>query len=481
MKLLRSSLAPNALSVLAVVGSAVAVRWLFFVNAPVFFEGDARGYLVRAVEIAGGDGLNFTLKRTPAYPIAMAGVFLFTGTSLDAIVLVQHVLGLLTALLAYVCGRLIAGPKAGLIAGLATGLSGSGLIYEQIILTETLFATGVMLMTVSLVLAHRHPPFGWLLLGGMVTAVSTLVRPVGLAMAAAVPPLAALAWGWRRGLVRCAIFAAGLVFVLAPWSVRNSMEHGQVAPVHPGRYLIERTMKYNPTGVSMYGDPPRPGEPAIERQARRILAEIEPERLGSYDVWNALSRRLRLSDAEISDLLWKLALDAILRHPDAYIRGTFIQLGQVIVGQVETVAEHTRIRRQSWKGQELEQEFRAGTISPDLVPESIPDLDARVQRAEVIAQLYQPGRVIGLILILGFAALWYGIFDPDRRLVFVPAAVAGALLACSVIIVGYEPRFRYPIDPLFHVCAAAGAVWLGDAIARRMAPLALGRRAGARA
>src|SRR5262245_40168692 len=130
---------PDLLCCAAIAAAAIAVRAIFFLHAPIFFEGDARGYFVRAVEIATGEGFQFSLKRTPGYPLLMATVFSVAGLNLEAVALVQHAFGVATALLVYDAARRIAGRPAGLIAGLATALSGSTLIYEHVMLTESLF------------------------------------------------------------------------------------------------------------------------------------------------------------------------------------------------------------------------------------------------------------------------------------------------------------------------------------------------------
>jgi hypothetical protein len=73
---------PDLLSLGLIFGVAVTVRLVFFLNAPIFFEGDARGYLLRAVEIASGEGFQFSLKRTPGYPLLIAAIFAMAGPSL---------------------------------------------------------------------------------------------------------------------------------------------------------------------------------------------------------------------------------------------------------------------------------------------------------------------------------------------------------------------------------------------------------------
>jgi hypothetical protein len=250
--------------------------------------------------------------------------------------------------------------------------------------------------------------------------------------------------------------AAGLA--LMPWIVHNALVHGEAAPVHPGRFLIERTIKSNQTGVSMYDAPIDPDDPPLVRERQKILREIEPEGPTSYEVHDALTRELDLSDAEASDLMWDLATDAIRREPDAYLFGTWIELAMLVRGQDESVWQHTLDRRSAWKGEELDDLLEDGTI-PDLIPEIWAEQEERVLVAETIAHLYQPSYWIAL-LILGsaLAAIW-GARDPSRRSVLVPLGVVAGLVLCTVAINGAYPRYRYPLDPLLHITAAAGLLW----------------------
>jgi hypothetical protein len=156
--------------------------------------------------------------------------------------------------------------------------------------------------------------------------------------------------------------------------------------------------------------------------------------------------------------MWDLATDAIRREPDAYLLGTWIELAALVRGQDESVRQHTLDRRSAWKGEELDELLEDGRI-PDLIPEVWDEQEERVLIAETIAHLYQPSYWIAL-LILGsaLAAIW-GARDPSRRSVLVPLGVVAGLVLCTVAINGAYPRYRYPLDPLLHITAAAGLLW----------------------
>ena len=62
---------------------------------------------------------------------------------------------------------------------------------------------------------------------------------------------------------------------------------------------------------------------------------------------------MNLTDAQASDLLLDLSIDAIRRSPDVYIKSTGLLSIDLIRGERETVARHVDDRRSAWKGMEL--------------------------------------------------------------------------------------------------------------------------------
>jgi hypothetical protein len=456
----------DLLAVAAILLVAVAVRLVFFLHAPIFFEGDARGYLLRAVEISTGEGFQFTLKRTPGYPLFMASVFSVAGPSLEAVAFVQHLFGVVTAVLIYGCARQIAGWPAGLLAALATALSGSMLIYEHVMLTESLF-TLLAVATAWLALqGSTNRSWFWLGLSGAVASLGAMIRPVGLVLAFVVPPVTLWLIPRRSGLVLAGAFLAAFGLVMSPWVLHNALVHGEAEVVHPGRFLIDRTIRHNPTGISMYSGDDRPGESQRMRAGRAILRAIEHERPSSFEAHSALVRRMRLSDAEASDLLRDLAIDAMLRSPDVYVMGTWIELGVLVMSQPETVANHVENRRQSWRGSDLLDLVNDGTI-PELIPPAW-DSGPHLPVSEAVANIYQPARWNLVLLGLTILAAACGIRDARRRAVLLPIGVVIGIALCTVLVNGSLPRYRYPMDPLLHVAAASSAVWLVSTIIARV-------------
>ena len=459
---------PDLWALALIVAVALALRLGFFLNAPPFFEGDARGYLVRAVEIPSGPKLNFSSKATGGYPLFIAAVFAVGEPSLQAIVFAQHLLGVGSSLAAYLAARTLAGRLAGLLAGLATAASGSALIYEHVILTEALFGCLLAAGTALLLIGLRRRSLRWYVAAGATMGIATLVRPVALALLPLAMAPILLRPQWRRALLAGASYALSFGLVLLVWSlgvVRNSSEN---TPVHPGQTLVERTLRHSGADVSMYADPGSPTDPPLIRAGRRVLRDIEPEQPSAFEVRAALARRLNLSDAEASRLAWQVAVDAVRRHPDLYLAGTWDQLVKLIIGDDESVARHVG-RRSAWKGKDLERVSEEGMLPPSLSEPELPP-DEALGLAELMGHLYQPsGWMVAILAGCGLALYW-AVRDTSRRPVLLPLSAAAILAVCTVAMTGSLPRYRYPLDPLLHVAAAAGIVWTIGALLERRVP-----------
>src|SRR5439155_303084 len=130
----------DTLAILLVVVAAAVPRLAFTFRAPVLYVVGSRPYYATALQLATGlDVTALSLRQTPGYSIFLVGVMDVFGLDPVAIALVQHVIGVGSAVLCYAIGSLLIGRAAGLAAGLVTALNGTLIAYEQHILTESLF------------------------------------------------------------------------------------------------------------------------------------------------------------------------------------------------------------------------------------------------------------------------------------------------------------------------------------------------------
>jgi hypothetical protein len=140
----------EAVQVGALLILALLVRVALHTRSPAFVGKDSQSYFLPGWEIARGLPFELGQRRTPAYPLFIAGVILILGEDLRALALAQHLLGLATVLVTYLLGRLTFGRGAALLAGALVALNGPLLIYERYVMSESLFG---LLLALSLLAA----------------------------------------------------------------------------------------------------------------------------------------------------------------------------------------------------------------------------------------------------------------------------------------------------------------------------------------
>jgi hypothetical protein len=228
----------------AILLAGALVRVAFFLAWRPAFMGfpDEISYIRIADGALFADGL-----RVDGYPIFLRFVHSISPR-MSFTILVQHLLGLASAVFVFLTVRRAAGPPwLGLFAAAVVALNGAQMFLEHSILTETLFIflTSVALYAVVRAYSGAFSP-AWAGASGLLLAAATLVRPVALPLIAvfALWLLFALPRGWRTRLAAtaaCLVAAGALLGVymgfqkarngylgLAPAGVWNL--YGRVAP-----------------------------------------------------------------------------------------------------------------------------------------------------------------------------------------------------------------------------------------------------------
>lgn len=211
---------------------------------------DSREYDAAARHLlAGGgfsDGLGFV--RPPLYPLFLAASYLVDGVAILQVA--QVLLGAATAVLVAALARELARVDwAAVAAGLIAAVYPWFFQFVGGLASETLF-TFLAVASFTLILrAARGSGLGLLLLAGALFGVAALARTNMLTLA---PPVA-LWWWWRsRGLVRPAIFGAGIILALLPFSAYNlAAGNGLVVSSNGGG--ISFAIGNNPESALLYG------------------------------------------------------------------------------------------------------------------------------------------------------------------------------------------------------------------------------------
>ncbi len=323
-----------ALVAILLLGLGLRIDYAWEGRAPVY---DAVAYERIATSLERGDGFSLGADATqpasnysPGLPLVAGTLYELSGGEHERFLrLALALIGSLAVLFAYLIGRRLSGPGAGLIGAGAVAIYPALLEYQGMLMGEPLAATllsGAVLAALwasgtgpapsargschggrgglragasSPPLPPRRPRERWLVPGLLFGALA-LVRPeyLGISLVVAVVVLAWSLPAWRGGVLNAAILLAGVVLAVAPWTLRNAIALDRFVPVSTGGGQVLFAGTYLPSG----GDPEEVGAEVLDRHpglARRlpaearleqILAALAAQRFPALDTDEALAR-----------------------------------------------------------------------------------------------------------------------------------------------------------------------------------------------
>jgi 4-amino-4-deoxy-L-arabinose transferase-like glycosyltransferase len=179
-------------------------------------------------------GITYYSYAPPLYAWICAGVYLLTGGSTSAVLLVQMLVAAAhTVLVAALAGRL-AGRPAGIASGLFMALHPGLIVYSSLKLHPLVFDAFFFTLVFWQFLRLRdEPTLQRSIIAGLITGLGMLSR----ATIAIFLPLGCL-WllatsarqDWPKLLGRCIVIGVCAAAVVAPWAVRNTLVHRQFVP-----------------------------------------------------------------------------------------------------------------------------------------------------------------------------------------------------------------------------------------------------------
>ena len=448
---------PQIVGIAMVALAATLLRAAFLFRAPVFVTGDSESYLGPAFELARGLGFDLSLKRTPGYPGFIALIIAVCGEDMRALVFAQHVLGVLTATLAYVLGRLTFGFAVGLAAGLLTAVNGALVLAEHTVMTEALFVPLVIGALTALVAALRSSRAWLYILAGILLGVATLTRPVAQVLVPMIPMAILLVTrSWRSTVVPSAVFVGAFAAVVLPWVLWSVAEQDTATVGSLGQTLVGRTARHDRAAFTYY-DPATDGEESDARRsaARRILQDAANRGSSGKAVHTRLRRELQLSAAEADRLMRDLAIEAILRQPGYYVQGTLQRFWRLSLGSVERLGAYRNtsdVARERWEH----------AATRHLLVATTPSEERQAPVAAALISGYQPGYLGVIVPLSALVGLAAAIVRRELRPALVLGFAAFALLFTSAALVGNVSRYRFPADPLLAVLAMGGLMVLAS-------------------
>ncbi len=210
------------------------------VQAGRALTGDEPTYDGVARSLLSGHGYSYFGRpwvwKPPLWPTLLAAVQFFCGRNAAAVVFVQALCDAGTAILACLVARTIfASERAGWVALALVALWPPFLREARLLQTEPLFTLGVALSLYAFVRWAMDPTARGAFVLGLASGFAAMVRPNGLA------PAAALVLGWialdRKARSRwptLAALALGAALVIAPWAARNAAVFHEFIPFSVG-------------------------------------------------------------------------------------------------------------------------------------------------------------------------------------------------------------------------------------------------------
>lgn len=349
---------------------------------------------------------HLTSWRPPLYPAVMASVYWVTGTTDPWVVRgFQILLGLATAVVAFVLARRAFGPDAGLIALGITAFYPSLLFYTNHILTEGLFTFLVTAAAGAFAVYLTGGRARWLAAAGAAAGLAALTRDVFLPVVGLMALVVVIIRRREpgRALSHAAVVVGVAIALIAPWTARNMMVHGTFTPIatNGGPSFLAGNNPNTPIDRPwQYQDLPR------ELRWRSIVPET-------------------LTEGRRQQLAYAAAFEFIASHPGLTLRRAVVKAANVWGLEREVIGT---ILKDSYGGR-----WRAATLP----------LTAVICGVYVLTLL---GGVVGLSFAVARADGWrpFHLFAVTLA-VFVTVVHAGAF---------GHPRYHLPLMPLAAAYAA---------------------------
>ena len=338
-----------ALVAILLLGLGLRVGYAWDGRAPVY---DAQAYAAIAANLDHGEGFTVGAGATqpssnysPGLPLLVAGLYEATGGVHERLArVVLAVVAILAVLFAYLIGRRLGGVVAGLIGALAVAVYPAFLEYGGMLMSEPLAATLLSGAVLGLLWARDDVSFWRWLVPGSALGALALVRPeylaVGVLLAVVIASIEVRShfrphsgekcerrWSGWRGVAVGGLVLAGMVVVVAPWTVRNAVSLDRFVPISTGGGQVLYAGTYLPSdgdpekvGAEVVAENPDLFSPADATQLRleQILAQLAAHTYPGLETDEALSRMGR-------EQLW----DDVSEEPLEYAGFVATKIGRI--------------------------------------------------------------------------------------------------------------------------------------------------------
>lgn len=280
-------------SLLAIFITALLIRSVFILTLQNgFYFLDSLDYSQAATNLLAHGTFGEGYNRPPMYPLVLAAIYALFGQHIVAIRLVQAVMGACIAVMIALMARRIGSKWVGTLAGVLwsvypLGVFMAGLEYPTSV-TTLLLAGAVLCMMTE---AGQVLGAGRVILGGLLLGVATLTIPVTL-VAVVATTLWILYWQPTQRLALAMLFLLGVALPLTPWTIRNFYTYGQIVIVEPR--VIQLLPQVGPAQYERVGNEQDKKINAILRHPDAYVAYFMRE-FGNF--WELYPTRIRMDQA----------------------------------------------------------------------------------------------------------------------------------------------------------------------------------------
>jgi 4-amino-4-deoxy-L-arabinose transferase-like glycosyltransferase len=217
-------------------------------------------------------------EKAPGYPFLLAVLFRITGVGFAFFPLQCLIGGLLSVLVVLVATEAFGDPSVALFAGIAAAVHPVLVNAASQLYNENIYFFLFFLCVWLYLRWYRNPSTYLALLCGICAGLTALIREAVFAPFAALV-LLAFVWNWRKhgmaSIKPAAIMAAGLILVVAPWTVRNYVvSGGEFVPISTTSWALVGSgnndcVAAEGWGTPFYGDDPCP---SLNQERTALLA-----------------------------------------------------------------------------------------------------------------------------------------------------------------------------------------------------------------
>lgn len=455
-----------AISLIALL--SVIPRLLLLVALPPILHLDSDSYFEITQRLWSGGGFGDLSRRTPLYPLLLSVAGHWRAAGLFPVILVQHLLGMASAVLCYLIARRLFFFQVGqasspvpqrtgreacphrLIA-IASGLLAGLIIYpallEHSILSESLFSFLLLAAAYFSLVWFQENRNGAALSCGALLALAALTRPI----AAGVFPLWAGLLFPLQGAKQAMRFLlwSGFAFlvILFPMLLRNERAMGSFALTESlGRNLISVT--------DQLADYDHGVQLPVKSIYREFLKNKRgPDAVVVYSAMPRLRSATHWSDVQIDRALTRIAWEAIRTHPLEYLSARLRRLPLLFrdAGSSEWYTVHAETYLPFL-------EF-IGRLDPELVSRSVamPSLQhARFGLAAWTFQVFAMDLTSGWLMIFPLLGMAATLLVERRRADWLFVALLAYLWVATILLQPPNGRYRIPTMALEILFAVAG-------------------------